>query len=98
MTKKEGRKSNSSPLPRARASIQDILGTTPKPPRVDPQWAEHHQKLTELREQFSNETKTLAQEAKEDAPNFSEHIADAGTDSYDRDWALAMLSSDQSVL
>jgi RNA polymerase-binding transcription factor DksA len=40
----------------------------------------------------------LAQEAAEQQPAFSTHMADAGTDTYDRDFALGMLSSEQDAL
>ena len=36
--------------------------------------------------------------ANSESPLFGEHLADAATDSYDRDWALGMLSSEQSAL
>jgi DnaK suppressor protein len=40
----------------------------------------------------------LAQEAADQLPAFSTHMADAGTDTYDRDFALGMLSSEQDAL
>jgi len=40
----------------------------------------------------------LAQEAVEQQPAFSTHMADAGTDTFDRDFALGMLSSEQDAL
>jgi DnaK suppressor protein len=40
----------------------------------------------------------LAQEAADQQPAFSTHMADAGTDTYDRDFALGMLSSEQDAL
>jgi len=40
----------------------------------------------------------LAQEALEQQPAFSSHMADAGTDTFDRDFALGMLSSEQDAL
>ena len=39
-----------------------------------------------------------SESAREEIPTFSEHMADAATDSYDRDWALAMMSSAQTAL
>ena len=54
--------------------------------------------LTLLRERFAEEMSTRGASAKEEMPTFSEHMADAATDSYDRDCALAMLSSTQTVL
>jgi DnaK suppressor protein len=40
----------------------------------------------------------LAQEAADQQPAFSTHMADAGTDTFDRDFALGMLSSEQDAL
>jgi RNA polymerase-binding transcription factor DksA len=83
---------------RAKASTQDILGGIVKRTPIDPKWAEHFKSLTRLQDQLLNDQKTLAEDAREETPNFSEHMADAATDSYDRDWALAMLSSEQNAL
>lgn len=52
----------------------------------------------ELREHFGRERRALSENARELRPNFSEHMADAGTDAYDRDWALSMLSSEQDAI
>ena len=38
------------------------------------------------------------EDANEENPTFSSHMADAGTDSYDRDLALSILSSEQDFL
>jgi RNA polymerase-binding transcription factor DksA len=40
----------------------------------------------------------LAKDALEEQPAFGMHMADAGTDNYDRDWALGMLSAEQDAL
>jgi RNA polymerase-binding transcription factor DksA len=84
---------------RVRASTQDILGAAVRPPRIDPKWSAHHKRLTVLRNQFLKNKEALAEDSRKETPNGSgEHMADAATDSYDRDWALAMLSSDQNAL
>jgi RNA polymerase-binding transcription factor DksA len=51
-----------------------------------------------LRERFHRELNERSETAREEAPTYSEHMADAATDSYDRDCALAMLSSSQTLL
>jgi RNA polymerase-binding transcription factor DksA len=83
---------------RAKASTQDILGGTIIRAKVDPRWAEHFKSLTRLQDRLLDDQKALTADAREETPNFSEHMADAATDSYDRDWALAMLSSEQNAL
>jgi RNA polymerase-binding transcription factor DksA len=54
--------------------------------------------LTELREHILRRQGGLAREAAEQQPAFSLHMADAGTDTFDRDFALGMLSSEQDAL
>ena len=86
--------------PRA-SSTSDILGgSSPKarPARVNPKWASQHRHLVELRNQLLIQAGKLAKEASEGTPNYSMHMADAGTDSFDRDFALSILSSDQEAL
>ena len=40
----------------------------------------------------------LAKESAEELPGYSLHMADSGTDNFDRDFALSLLSSDQDAL
>jgi DnaK suppressor protein len=51
-----------------------------------------------LREHILRRQGGLAQEANDQQPAFSTHMADAGTDTFDRDFALGMLSSEQDAL
>jgi RNA polymerase-binding transcription factor DksA len=51
-----------------------------------------------LREHLLRRQGGLAQEANDQQPAFSSHMADAGTDTFDRDFALGMLSSEQDAL
>ncbi len=83
---------------RGRSSTSDILGTIAQHRKVPSKWAEHHRVLTELKERLSGNKQAQSQNAREEVSVFSEHMADAATDSYDRDWALAMASSTQSAL
>ena len=85
------------PQERGRSSTLDILGGA-NVKKVQGKWAEHHKRLTELRERILREKKAQTESAQEEVGNFSEHMADAATDSYDRDCALALLSSAQAVL
>src|SRR5689334_21141345 len=87
---------------KARASTSsDILGgLSPKSQQrpISPKWKPHHRHLIDLRDQLIAQAGKLSQEASESTPSFSMHMADAGTDSFDRDFALSMLSSDQDAL
>jgi RNA polymerase-binding transcription factor DksA len=81
-----------------KASTRDVLDNSapaPKPPR---KWARHHRRLLELREHLLRERGMLTTAAREEVPQFSSHMGDAGTDMYDRDFALGMLSSEQDAL
>ena len=82
---------------RPKAVTRDVLNPPPAI-RIDPKWRRHYRHLRELRDYFLRQKGMLAQEANEEQPTYSEHMADAGTDSYDRDFALGMLSSDQNAL
>jgi DnaK suppressor protein len=95
---KTKRKPKTRPHP---SSTSDILGgTAPKAKRakINPKWARHYRNLLDLRGQLLVQAGKLAREATEGTPNYSMHMADAGTDSFDRDFALSMLSSDQDAL
>jgi DnaK suppressor protein len=63
--------------------------------RVNPKWRTHFRRLTELRDHLLGLRRDLARDAMEERPAFSKHMADAGTDSYDRDLALGLLSHQQ---
>lgn len=84
--------------PRKKAATKDILGFLAKPVRIKPEWKAHYDRLSELRDRFIDQRGNLVKDATEETPNFSEHMADAGTDSYDRDFTLSLLSSEQNAL
>jgi RNA polymerase-binding transcription factor DksA len=84
--------------PKSRAATQDVLGVAAHPARIDPKWQKHYQRLTELREHLVNRRSELTNDALGEQPAFSTHMADAGTDTYDRDFALGILSSDQDAI
>ncbi len=93
---------------RAAASLDDILGFgfggggAARGGEVPNKWKRFHGLLVELRDsvksglmQHSNDT--LKRSQKEDAGDISTS-ADAGTDNFDRDFALSLLSSEQEAL
>jgi RNA polymerase-binding transcription factor DksA len=61
-------------------------------------WQKHHQELMKLRAALFEQSGRLARDASEEIPAFSMHMADSGTDSFDRDFTLGMLSSKQGTL
>src|SRR5579884_4260684 len=84
---------------RSKAATSDVLSRRAiKPPKIDPKWESQYRHLTNLRDYFLRQKGMLSRDANDEQPTYSEHMADAGTDSYDRDLALSMLSSDQNAL
>ena len=81
-----------------RATSEDILAGPLAGTRVRPKWRKHYERLTDLLERMRREQGFLNQDALEERPNFSSHMADAGTDTYDRDLALGFLSSEQDAV
>lgn len=90
------------------ASLDDILGTASPGPvsagprKVPRKWKKYHDLLTELRNEVSQElnlhsNETLKKSQKDDAGDLSISV-DAGTDNFDRDFALSLLSSEQEAL
>ena len=96
-SKKSGHRAQSAPV-RHRAATRDVLGAPARRTKIDPRWARHYRHLVELRDFFLLQKGLLSEDANEQHPAFSEHPADAATDSFDRDIALGLLSSDQNAL
>ena len=89
----------------ASATAASILGGTTTKPRtfngdvkIKAEWAGYHRHLLELRERLLNQMSGLAKESAEEMSNYSLHMADSGTDNFDRDFALSLLSSDQDAI
>jgi DnaK suppressor protein len=66
--------------------------------RISSKWRTHFRRLLDLRDYILRRQGGLVQEAVDQQPAFSTHMADAGTDTFDRDFALGMLSSEQDAL
>jgi RNA polymerase-binding transcription factor DksA len=66
--------------------------------KIERKWLPAYRNLLQLRDELLSQAGKLAKEATEGTPSYSMHMADAGTDSFDRDFALSMLSSDQDAL
>ncbi len=81
-----------------RASTQDIVARQRADGKVSPKWRNHYRRLMELRDEMLQRQSELATDAAEEHTTFSTHMADAGTDTYDRDFALGMLSLEQDAV
>ena len=96
------------------ASLSDILGFNPKKGRapdladkdVPEKFKRYYKLLIDLRTSLTegierHSEETLKRSAKDDAGDLSaygQHMADAGTDTFDRDFALSMVASEQEAL
>ena len=98
------RKKAARSAPHVSATAASILGrATVKlkkngPVRIKAQWEKFYQRLLELREQLTRQMDGLAEESAQEMPSYSLHMADSGTDNFDRDFALSLLSSDQDAV
>src|SRR6201996_9614347 len=66
--------------------------------KIKPEWQKFYNHLLELREQLVAQMSGLAKESAQEMPGYSLHMADSGTDNFDRDFALSLLSSDQDAV
>ena len=90
--------------PHGSATSASILGHTSAKVKkngevkIKPQWAKYYHRLIELRDQLTRQVKGLAKESAQEMAGYSLHMADSGTDNFDRDFALSLLSSDQDAV
>lgn len=96
------------------ASLADILGFNPKKKQpvaddseeIPEKFRRYYKLLLELRNHLTGQIdthseETLKRSSKDDAGDLSsygQHMADAGTDTFDRDFALSLVSSEQEAL
>jgi DnaK suppressor protein len=89
---------HSSRRTKRKAATSEVLGVIDGAKPVPRKWRESFQRLTELRESLLHRRTDSVRDALSEQPSFSTHMADAATDTYDRDLALGMLSSEQDAL
>jgi len=61
-------------------------------------WAKQKQLLINLRDRLTDQRNGLAKESAKEMESYGVHMADSGTDNFDRDFNLSLLSSDQDVI
>ncbi len=79
----------------AKAKKTTLTGAKPK---IKAEWAKFHQNLLDLRDRLLSQMNGLAKESAEEMASYSLHMADSGTDNFDRDFALSLLSADQDAV
>lgn len=65
---------------------------------IKPKWKKYYLALAELHDRLLKQMKGLEKESAEPIQGHSLHMADSGTDNFDRDFALSLLSSDQDAV
>jgi DnaK suppressor protein len=104
--KKETRKSAPRGKSQSSATSAAILGrpvskanlTAVDAKKIKGEWQKYYNRLLELREQLLHQMNGLAKESAQELPGYSLHMADSGTDNFDRDFALSLLSADQDAV
>jgi RNA polymerase-binding transcription factor DksA len=79
------------PVAKAGAAALDLK-------KVKREWQKFCLNLLDLREQLTKQMNGLAEESAQEMAGYSLHMADSGTDNFDRDFALSLLSSDQDAV
>jgi DnaK suppressor protein len=96
-------------LPKSRRQTTEspaavLLGLNNRPKRLDPFIRKQKEKLLQLRDAMVDSMAGVAQDTLRsraegsEASAFGMHQADAGSDAYDRDFALSLLSQEQDAL
>ncbi|HEX4341957.1 MAG TPA: TraR/DksA C4-type zinc finger protein [Verrucomicrobiae bacterium] len=103
IAKKKTTKSSGKPIGGATAA--SILGNSTGPSskrngavKIKAEWQKFYNHLLDLREQLQRQMSGLAKESAQEMAGYSLHMADSGTDNFDRDFALSLLSSDQDAI
>ncbi len=66
--------------------------------KIKSEWRKYYEALLDLHQRLHDQMSGLAKESAEEMSNYSLHMADSGTDNFDRDFALSLLSSDQDAV
>lgn len=66
--------------------------------KVKAKWKKYYDILLDLRGQLMLQMGGLKKESAEEMTGYSMHMADSGTDNFDRDSALSLLSADQDAV
>jgi DnaK suppressor protein len=107
VTAKNKDNKNAAPRGKSQASATSaaILGRSPskgaelgETKKIKSEWQKYYQHLVDLRDQLRRQMDGLAQESAQELAGYSLHMADSGTDNFDRDFALSLLSSDQDAI
>ena len=71
---------------------------TPNSIKVKREWKKYYDVLLDLRDRLKHQMGDLKKESAVELDSYSMHMADSGTDNFDRDSALSLLSADQDAV
>ena len=77
---------------------QSVMWTPNGKVKIKPEWQGYYNTLLDLRERLQSQMNGLAKESATEMESYSLHMGDSGTDNFDRDFALSLLSSDQDAI
>ena len=89
------------PKPRIRKAVtRDVVSPRGafRIERAPKKWREHYERLSSLLDQLTRERGDVTRDLRGEKPRPSQQMAEAATDSYDQDWALSVLSSEQDAI
>jgi len=82
-----------------RATTEAILCNSSANSKVPAKWQTHYRRLLKMRDEINAERSRLVDQARElKLSAHGDNIADAGTDTYEQDFALGIASSEQQAL
>jgi len=82
-----------------KANTEAIVGSATKELKIPAKWKEYYRQLVKMRDELKSGSRRLVTQARELKHRaHGDNIADAGTDTYDQDFALSMASSEQQAL
>jgi DnaK suppressor protein len=102
--KEQSKKAPARNRPHGSATAAAILGHTTASQKkngavkIKAEWGKFYNHLLELRDDLTRQMNGLAKESAQEMAGYSLHMADSGTDNFDRDFALSLLSSDQDAV
>jgi len=80
------------------ASSEETVFSEEPPEWVKPEWIKYYRNLYGLRKRLKDQMLGLAEHSAQEISSFGMHMADAGTDHFDRDFALSQLSADRDAI
>jgi len=91
-------KRTKKPAQRRKAATADVVAPGLSKDSIPSKWKKYYDRLIRIRDFLRDRQGELARDAAEEQTAFSLHMADAGTDSFDRDLALSQISSEQDAV